>query len=145
MTARDIMTADPQCVTPEDTLQKAAQVMRDVNVGLVPVVESAGSKKLVGVVTDRDITIRHVAEGHGGSDHQVREAMSSADMVTCGPDDDVQSVMKAMSKAQVRRVPVVDGGELVGIVSQADLALDTGEDGAVGETVEQISKPNKSH
>jgi CBS domain-containing protein len=145
MTARDIMTSNPQCVTPEDTLQKAAQVMRDVNVGLVPVVESSGSKTLVGVITDRDITIRHVAEGHGGSDHKVREAMSKADMVTCGPDDDVKAVMKAMADAQVRRVPVVDGGELVGIIAQADLALDTGEDGAVGETVEQISKPSKGH
>lgn len=144
MTARDIMTSDPQCVTPQDTLQKAAQLMRDVNVGLVPVVESNGSKKLVGVVTDRDITIRHVAEGHSGSDHQVREAMSSSGIVTCSPDDDVQKVMKAMAGAQVRRVPVVEGGELVGIIAQADLALDTGEDSAVGETVEQISKPGKT-
>ena len=141
MQAREIMTPDPKTVRKIDTLETAAKIMRDTDVGLVPVVDGGnGELKLVGVVTDRDIAVRHVAEGHGAG-CKVEEAMSTERLTTCSPDDDVQKVMKAMRAAQVRRVPVVENGSLVGIVSQADLALDMGHDRAVGETVERISQP----
>lgn len=142
MQARDIMTSDPKTVRKSDTLETAAQIMRDADVGLVPVVDggNGSSLKLVGVITDRDIVIRHVAEGHGPG-HKVEEVMSTDNLATCSPDDEVESIMEAMRAAQVRRVPVVENGALVGIVAQADLALDVGEDRAVGETVEKISRP----
>lgn len=142
--ARDIMTADPVCVTPDTAISDAAQMMKDQNVGMLPVVEAEGSGKLVGVITDRDITIRHVAEGHGSPDDPVREAMTS-NVTTCKPDDDIQTVMKTMAREQVRRIPIVDeNGALVGVVSQADVALE-GKEAATGQTVEQISEPYGKH
>lgn len=142
--AREIMTTDPVCVTPDTSISDAAQMMKDQNVGMLPVVEAEGSDKLVGVITDRDITIRHVAEGHGSPDDPVREAMSS-NVTTCRPDDDVQDVMKTMANEQVRRIPIVDErGALVGIVSQADVALE-GKGSATAQTLEKISEPYGKH
>ncbi len=142
--AQDIMTTDPACVTPDTSVSAAAQMMKDQNVGMLPVVEAEGSDKLVGVVTDRDITIRHVAEGHGNPDCPVREAMTSH-VATCSPGDDIQDVMKTMASEQVRRIPIVDErGMLVGVVSQADIALEAKET-ATGQTVEKISAPYGKH
>src|SRR5687768_16954354 len=84
--ARDIMTANPQCVTPDDAVSRAAEIMRDADVGVVPVVEDQGSMRLAGVVTDRDIAVRVVAEGRG-SDCRTRDVMSSG-LATARPDDD---------------------------------------------------------
>ena len=106
MKARELMTADPTCCTPEDTIQQAAQLMRDHNCGCIPVVEDARSKRLVGVVTDRDITIRCMAEGKGPQT-RVKDALSP-NAKCCGPDDDVEAVERIMAGEQVRRVPVVD-------------------------------------
>lgn len=142
--AQDIMTTDPACVTPDTSVTEAAQMMKDQNVGMLPVVETEGSDRLVGVITDRDITIRHVAEGHGNPDCPVREAMTS-NITTCRPDDDIKDVMQTMAAEQVRRIPIVDErGALVGIVSQADVALE-GKDSAIGQTLEQISEPYGKH
>lgn len=143
MLAREIMTEKVECVTPQDDLAHAARIMRDRDVGIVPVVEADDGQRLLGVITDRDIAIRHVAEGHGG-DCRVEEAMSRDDLVVARPDDDVDSVMRSMREHQVRRVPVVEDGRLVGIIAQADLALDTSDDSAVGRTVESISEPAHS-
>ena len=141
MLAREIMTRNVECVTPQDDLARAARVMRDRDVGIVPVIEGAdGDVRLIGVVTDRDIAIRHVAEGHGPG-CKVEEAMSRDHLVVAGPDDDVDAVMRQMREHQVRRVPVVDDGRLVGIIAQADLAIETSDDSAVGLTVERISEP----
>ena len=140
MQARDIMSTSPVCVTPATPLDEAARLMKDQDVGMLPVVDSDGSTKLVGVVTDRDIAIRHVAEGHTGS-CRVREAMTEQ-ITTCRPADDVDDVMKAMGKEQVRRIPIVDErGSLVGVVSQADIALRADDAKGAGRTVEQISQP----
>lgn len=142
--AQDIMTTDPACVTPETPISEAALMMKNQNVGMLPVVETEGSDKLVGVITDRDITIRHVAEGHGSSDDPVREAMTS-NVTTCKAGDDIQDVMKTMANEQVRRIPIVDDrGALVGVVSQADIALEA-KDTATGSTVEKISEPYGKH
>ena len=145
MKAQDIMTRNPSVVTPDSKLTEAARLMKEEDVGIVPVVESRGSKKLVGVVTDRDITIRHVAAGHDSADCPVREAMSSG-LVTARPDDDVDDVMKTMGREQIRRIPIVDDrGEIVGILAQADLARDAKDEKRVEETVEKISKPGGKH
>lgn len=141
MLAREIMTRNPECVTPQDDLAHAARIMRDKDVGIVPVVDGGnGAQRLVGVVTDRDLAVRHVAEGHGPG-CKVEEAMSRSDLVVARPDDDVDDVMRQMRDRQVRRVPVVEDGRLVGIISQADLAVDYSNDSEVGHTVERISEP----
>lgn len=145
MKAQEIMTRNPKTVTPESKLTDAARLMKESDVGIIPVVESSGSRKLVGVVTDRDIAIRHVAEGHDSADCPVREAMSS-NLVTARTDDDIDRVMETMGREQLRRIPVVDErGELVGIVAQADIAREARDEKRVEDTVEKISRPSGKH
>ena len=145
MKARDIMTANPESVTASDSIQAAARIMRDSDVGIVPVVDDEGSRRLRGVITDRDIAVRCVAEGRDGT-CRVSDLMSG-DLVTARPDDDVSKVMDRMKTEQVRRIPVVDDSDrLVGIIAQADIALDgPGGDKAIGDVVEKISEPGRSH
>ncbi|HUG39561.1 MAG TPA: CBS domain-containing protein [Longimicrobiales bacterium] len=142
MRARDIMTRDPEALTAADSLRRAAELMRDLNVGIIPVVDDARSRRIRGVITDRDIAMRHVAEGHGDGctvgDHMTESA------TRVGPEDDVDEVMQRMRREQIRRVAVVeDGDRLVGIIAQADLAVKTGEEETeqVEETIEKISEP----
>jgi CBS domain-containing protein len=114
--------------------------MRDSDVGVVPVVDDNQTRTLRGVITDRDIAVRCVAEGRDGS-CRVTDVMSK-DLVTARPDDDVRTIMDAMKTEQVRRIPIVDDNNcLVGIIAQADIALDGPSDRAVGDVVEKISKP----
>ena len=145
MKAQDIMTSNPTCVTPDTTLVDAARLMKDENIGIVPVVESNDMRRLVGVITDRDIAIRAVAEGRDGVSTSVGHIMS-ADVHTTTVDESVDGVMKLMGREQVRRIPVVDDrGVLVGIISQADIVLDAKDDKRAEKTVEQISKPTGKH
>ena len=141
MKVQDVMTRDPRCVTPETSAREAAQVMKDEDVGIVPVVEG---ERLVGVVTDRDLALRVVAAGRDSS-ATVRDVMSSGRIATCRPDEDLDRVMETMAKEQVRRVPIVDErGSLVGIVAQADVVLKAQDDRKAEKTVEQISEPGQS-
>lgn len=148
MKVSEIMTANPRTVTPDSLVSEAAQVMKEEDVGIVPVVEQVGGAetrgRLVGVITDRDIAIRQVADGRS-SDSLVRDIMSGG-VRTCGPDDSLESVMELMGSEQIRRVPVVDErGSLVGVVSQADLVRKAHSELAVERTVEQISQPGGAH
>ena len=145
MHASDIMTELPETVTPQTTLQDAARRMEELNVGVMPVVEGPGSLRLRGLITDRDIAIRAVAHGRGG-DTPVSECMTS--QVHCVlPDAPVREVFDLMKREQVRRVPVCDReGRLVGIIAQADLAvqyagLDVEREAEVEEVIERISEP----
>ena len=141
MKARDIMTQNPRVVTPETPVQEAARLMKTEDTGVLPVVDNEGSRRLVGMITDRDIAIRVV--GDGMSSAQVRDAMS-ANPKTCRPDDSVKDVLQVMSDAQVRRIPIVDdGGTVVGIVSQADVVLEANGN-KVEKTIEKISQPGAS-
>ena len=125
MKIHDIMTRNPSSVTVEASVREAAQVMKQEDVGVVPVINGQGDKRLVGVVTDRDIAIRCIADGRDGT-CRVRDVMSSHDLATCGENDDVDDVMTAMRTEKVRRIPIVDErGSLVGIVSQADVLIRT--------------------
>jgi CBS domain-containing protein len=142
MKARDIMTSNLECVTREDTLARAARIMRDADIGAVPVVDDTRSMRLVGVITDRDITVRHVA-GDNSADCKVGDHMTSDRLFRASPDDDVDTVMRTMKSEQVRRVPVVEGDRLVGIIAQADIATDDIEDEKTGEVVERISEPDR--
>jgi CBS domain-containing protein len=145
MKAQDIMSRYPTCVTPDTTLADAARLMKDENIGIVPVVESTNSRRLVGVITDRDIAIRAVAEGRDGVTTSVGHVMS-ANVRTTTADESVDDVMQLMGSEQVRRVPVVDDrGVLVGIISQADIVLNAKDDRRAEKTVEQISKPTGKH
>jgi CBS domain-containing protein len=144
MKIQDIMSVEPNTVTPDTPITEAARIMKDHNIGMLPVVESEGSKRLVGVVTDRDITIRHVAEGHL-SDCLVREAMTD-NVSTCKADENVDRVMTLMAEEQVRRIPIIDErGDLIGVVSQADILLESGEATKAEATIEQISRPYGKH
>jgi CBS domain-containing protein len=142
MKAHEIMTSKPEVVTPQDPISRAAQIMRDKDVGLVPVVRDTSSMMLEGVITDRDVAVRHVAERHTNdcsvASHMSREHISAVDQA-----DDVQTVMATMERAEVRRVPVTDkNGKLVGIIAQADLATcDDIPKAQVGEVVGRVSEP----
>lgn len=145
MKTQDIMTANPACCTPDDTVQNAAQLMQQHDCGCLPVVEDQKSKRVVGVVTDRDLACRCLAEGKG-ADTKVEEVMS-ADPSCCRPEDDVAEVERIMAERQVRRVPVVDRRACcVGMVAQADLARQDRavSDREVGRVVERVSEPTKS-
>jgi CBS domain-containing protein len=140
MKARELMTSDPECVTREDSIQHAAQIMRDRDTGFVPVVDDHSTRRLTGVITDRDITVRAVAEGWTGG--RVGDAMSSGTLRTVHPDDSDKDVLRIMQDSQVRRIPVVDEGErLVGVIAQADIATHHIGDRRVKETIERISEP----
>lgn len=145
MKIQDIMTRDPSCVTPDATVREAAQVMKREDVGIIPVVDAQNSKKLVGVITDRDIAIRCVADGKD-TNTSVRDCMSAVNVATCRENDDVDRAMDAMRSEQVRRIPIVDErGSLVGIVAQADIVRKASNDAKAENTVEQISQPGGRH
>lgn len=140
MKAKDIMTKHPQVVTPDTPVQEAARLMKSEDTGVLPVVEGPSSRRPVGIITDRDIALRVVAEGR--SQAAVRDAMSPAPR-TAREDDDVKDVMDLMAKEQVRRVPIVDDrGDLVGIVAQADIVREA-DDKRAERTIEQISQPSR--
>jgi CBS domain-containing protein len=135
MRCREIMTQNVKTATREMTLRDAAAMMRDCDIGAVPVVEN---ERLVGIVTDRDIVIRCVAEGKETS-AQIGEAMTS-ELFTVSPDDFLFEAVRLMGDKQVRRVPVVSAdGKLVGIIAMADVALETEDDLEIAETLEEIS------
>jgi CBS domain-containing protein len=133
---RELMTESPRTVSSDATVVEAARVMRDDDVGLVPVVDG---NRLVGTVTDRDIAIRVVAEEHDPSSTTVRE-IASTDLVTIDPEQELGEALRLMAQHQVRRLPVVEeDGRLVGIVAQADVARH-GDDTQTGQVVERISQ-----
>lgn len=142
MRARDIMTENPETLTGRDNVRRAAELMRDLDVGIIPVVDDKDGGRIRGVITDRDIAVRHVAEGHEGN-CMIQEHMTDR-VTSVGPDESLDEVMARMRQDQVRRVPVVeDGDRLIGMIAQADLAVKTGDRKAeeVEETVEKISEP----
>jgi CBS domain-containing protein len=138
--SKDVMTKDPAACEPGDSVVKVAQIMKREDVGSVPVVDSQASRKLVGIVTDRDLVVKVVAEGRSIDAATVRDAMTS-DPASCQEDDDVDRAVKLMAERQVRRMPIIDAaGRLAGIISQADVATRVNRDKQTGELVEAISE-----
>lgn len=132
----DLMTSNPKTVEATSTIAEAAQIMKSEDTGIVPVVEG---ERLVGTITDRDITIRVVAEGNDPQTTSVEE-VASTDLVTVDPQQELSEALRLMAQHQVRRLPVVEeDGRLIGIVSQADVAR-AADDSTTGELVEEISK-----
>ncbi len=135
MKCRDIMTKNVRTATSKSPLKEIAALMRDGDMGAVPIVDDG---KLIGIVTDRDIVVRAVAEGLDPSD-QVGRAMTR-ELFIAGPDDFVFEAVRLMGEKQIRRIPVVgSSGELSGIISMADIALETEDDLEIAETLEEIS------
>jgi CBS domain-containing protein len=132
---RDAMTSKPKTIQPSTTAQEAARLMKSEDVGSLPIIEG---DKLAGVVTDRDLAIRALAEGKS-PDTAVSE-IASKDVVTVDPDQTIEEAARLMAEHQVRRLPVVEeDGRLVGVLAQADVAQ-SGHDTLTGETVQQISQ-----
>ena len=135
-TVRDVMTSKLCSIDTDKTVVYAAKMMRDEDVGIAPIVEG---DRLVGVLTDRDIAVRVVAEGRDPEQVKVTE-VASRDIVTLDPQQDLDEALRLMARHQVRRLPVVEeDGRLVGVVAQADVAQQAGEK-KTGEVVEQISR-----
>lgn len=140
-TCGEVMTADPVCCLGTDTVDKAAQLMRSEDVGPMPVVDNFQNRKLLGIVTDRDLAMKVVAESRDSRMTRVQDVMTRK-VATCHPEDDLQKAMGTMSAHQVRRIPVVDqNGAIVGIIAQADIATRVANPVKTAEVVEEISKP----
>jgi CBS domain-containing protein len=134
-TARDVMTGGAECAGVDDTVSEAARKMRDLNVGALPI--CGEDNRLKGMITDRDIVLNCVAEGMDTTEVKVAD-YAGDEVVTIGADDSIEEALSTMSKAGVRRLPVIDGHDLIGMVSQADIAKNLPED-QVGRLVEAIS------
>ncbi len=134
--AREIMSPDPTCVKEDESLVEAAKKMADLDVGALPI--CGNDDRLKGMLTDRDIVVKCLARG-GDPAQETAGSLAEGKPVTIGADDDIRDALTTMEKHQVRRLPVIDGHDLVGIISQADIAL-TLSATATGETVEAISK-----
>jgi CBS domain-containing protein len=137
----DIMTKDLVYSLPSDMVSDVAKLMKDEDIGPVLIVdESNNGKRLVGIVTDRDLALKVVGEGRDPKSTRVEDVMTGS-LVTCRADDDVQNAMRAMAQNQLRRIPVVDdSGQLVGIISQADVATRLNEPQSTAEVVKEISR-----
>ena len=137
----DIMTKDLVYSLPSDMVSDVAKLMKDEDIGPVLIVDdSHDGKRLVGIVTDRDLALKVVGEGRDPNSTRVEDVMTGS-LVTCRADDDVENAMRAMAQNQLRRIPVVDdNGQLVGIISQADVATRLNEPQSTAEVVKEISR-----
>ncbi|HEX5943934.1 MAG TPA: CBS domain-containing protein [Anaerolineales bacterium] len=137
---RDIMTKDVVTATPEHSIVEVAQLMKTEDIGPVLIVDNEQSRTLVGIVTDRDIVVKSIAEEQDVNTTRVGDVMSKK-LVTCRADDDVDVAMKAMAQFQLRRIPVVgENMKLLGIISQADVATRVDAPEKTGEVVKEISE-----
>lgn len=139
-TISEVMTRDVMTISPQDTLRRAAQMMDELNVGVLPVCDG---ERLVGMITDRDITVRSTSAGDAPESARVEEAMSE-DVRWCFDDQSVDEVMQQMSDSQIRRVPVVDHNtkKLVGIVALGDIATKS-RSGEAEDTLKNVSTPSE--
>jgi CBS domain-containing protein len=134
-TAREVMTGDAECIGENDTVLVAAKRLAELNVGAMPI--CGEDDRLKGMLSDRDIVVKVLAEGRDPASTRVGE-LGEGKPVTIGADDSVEEALRTMKEHKVRRLPVIDGHELIGIISQADLAKNVDEE-EVGELVEAIS------
>lgn len=139
MKVKSVMSKSVASLTPDDTIDKAAQVMMENNIGSLPVCQQG---KIIGMLTDRDISVRAMANKASAS-KTVRDIMSS-NPVTASPDMDIEDVSRIMSERQIRRIPVVENNNVVGIVSLGDLAINPKSNSQAGDALSSISEPNNS-
>jgi CBS domain-containing protein len=140
MRVKDIMTSQVASCTPDTGLQQVAKMMVDCNCGAIPVIADEQSRRLIGIVTDRDIVCRTIAQGRDPMALSARDCMSKDDIACVTPDSDLGECLKVMEEHQIRRVPVVDeNNSLCGIVAQADVARHASKEGTA-EVVQQVSQ-----
>jgi len=144
-TVRDLMTPDPVCCTPQTSLDAVARVMLENDCGAVPIIENEQNRRLVGIITDRDIVCRVVAQEIPPCSTMVHQVMTR-DVATLRPDAKLEDCVRLMARHQVRRIPIVDeSGSIVGIVAQADLARagadEQGFEDELADVVEEVSEP----
>jgi CBS domain-containing protein len=140
MDVSKVMTRQVEVVRPDATIQEAAQKMKDIDVGSLPVCDG---RKLQGMITDRDVTIRAVAEGRAPAETRVREVMT-ADIVYGRTGQDIKEIAETMAAHQIRRLPIVnEDNDLVGIVALGDLAVDVGDEKLSGDVLGDVSTPSK--
>ena len=144
MKTKHVMTKDPSCCLPSDPASRAARIMRDENIGVVPVIDNEQSQKIVGVVTDRDLCMNVVAESRNPDGVLVETCMTTA-VVSCSASDAVDKVMELMKENQIRRIPVVDDQHrLQGIVSMADLVSRAElKPAQAHDTLKKVSAPSR--
>ncbi len=137
-----VMTKNPVCCLPDDMVAKVAKLMKRENIGPIPVIVNEETRKLVGIVTDRDLALKIVAEGRDAKSTKV-EAVMTREVVTCRAEDDLQIALDAMSKHQLRRIPIVDNdNKILGIISQADVATRIDQPEKTAAVVKGISQSN---
>ena len=136
----DVMTRNPVSARPDDSVASVARLMKENDIGPVPIVNDDNSKRLVGIVTDRDLAIKVVAAGRDPQTTPISEVMTT-NVITCRDDDDIETALDAMSTQQLRRIPVVDDSNmLLGIIAQADIATRLDSPEKTGEVVKDISE-----
>jgi CBS domain-containing protein len=139
-TCEEVMTTDPVCCLPTDSVKRAAELMKRENVGPIPVIENEQTRKLVGIITDRDLVLKVIAEGCDASSTQVESVMTRK-VVSCRADDPLQKAMNLMSEHQLRRITIVDKANVIlGIISQADIATRGDRPEMTAEVVKDISQ-----
>jgi CBS domain-containing protein len=136
-TARDVMSSDCTCVGENDTALDAANQLAEKDVGAMPI--CGEDNRLKGMLTDRDIVVKVLAKGKDPSSTKVSELADQGEVVTIGADDSIDEALRTMVDHKVRRLPVIDGHDLVGMLTQADIATNLGDDAKVGDLVEAIS------
>ncbi len=141
MKVKDIMSTDIASVCCDDTVEKCAQLMKQHDVGSIPVCEE---KKVVGIVTDRDLTLRSIAEGQDWKNQKVSDVMTKNPSLG-NPDMNVKDAAEIMSREQIRRLPIVENNSLVGIVALSDISLEPSLSDRAEDTLHDISKPNHFH
>ena len=140
MKVREAMSSNPLCCLPTDTAQKVATILRDHNIGSVPVVEDQQSRKLIGMITDRDLCCSVMADGLDPKSTSI-EKFISLNPVTCRDGENLEKCERAMQEHQIRRIPVVDdNNQIVGIIAQADIAIRAHKPETTAEVVEEVSK-----
>ena len=136
----EVMTKNPVCCLPDDMVIKAAELMKSEDIGPILVIENEQTQKLAGIVTDRDLAMKIVAEGRDPKSTKIETVMTRK-VVTCRADDDVQKALDAMAEHQLRRIPVVDNdNKVVGIIAQADVATRVNQPEKTAEMVKEISQ-----
>jgi CBS domain-containing protein len=136
-----VMTKEPVCCLPDDSVSKAAQLMQRDNIGSIPVIDNDKTQKLVGIVTDRDLVLKVIAKGLDAKTTKV-EAVMTRQLVTCLVEDELQKALDAMAEHQLRRIPIVDTNhKILGIIAQADVATRVNQPEKTAEMVKEISQP----
>ena len=138
----ELMTKNPVCCLQNDTVSKVADLMKSKDIGPIPIIDSQQTKKLVGIVTDRDLALKIVADGRNPKSTKAEEVMTR-EVVTCRAEDDLQNALDAMSGHKLRRIPVIDhNSRIVGIIAQADVATRVDQPEKTAAMVREISEPN---